>query len=673
VSLAAAAPVLWPFAGSDFALDLTVALTVGALLAVLPVGWIFLRRAWGLSVSGPLWPLLFFEILAASYAFLTPPWQMPDEPQHMLYVELVREAGTAIPDQLALARTPQAGRDELVLAEAKTRLLASLERVDMERWLPDADQLVAQGLIPGPAEVSHPPLYYELAAALTRPLGGANILARLAVLRALGVVAMGWCVWAAGAAARMLWPRRRRLAEAPLVLAAGVPTVAAFAGAANNDVLMNLVGAAYVLLLIAAATGWVRRHPLSWSVLFMGSVTVGLLTKRTFLPLLLALPIALLALVRWNLRRVLWAGVAAQLVAGSVLLAFPADRPLFWKGLSDSDGFDRRCEGGYQSEWALCLQRSPVDGVTQVLPLVDARRLTGPNLTLGFWAQGRAARDFVVVNIGGGTAQSIAVPLPEGWHFHAVPFRTPAAQRELSVSLYGGGGDPPLLLDDVVLARGQFTAAPPEELTRNRELRWDGRVVRNELRNSTGEEAALSAPAWLPGGIQRAANGVVDSAMELLRGWTPTSQSAGILAERTGRTFSMFWATVGWAVPPSLMPLPLLLALGGLTIAGWFGAILAVRRRHQRTPWSPGLVVAAVVALVLSAAVFLRDLPPDSDLVVSGRYLFSGLVALSVVLAAGWRRLWPDDDRSFRNSVRWFAAGMHTVFLVTLFLPFLAR
>jgi hypothetical protein len=166
---------------------------------------------------------------------------------------------------------------------------------------------------------------------------------------------------------------------------------------------------------------------------------------------------------------------------------------------------------------------------------------------------------------------------------------------------------------------------------------------------------------------------MVDSAIELLRGWSPTTRSVGILAERTGRTFSMFWATVGWAVPPSLLPLPLLLALGGLTVAGWFGTMLAFRRRTARTPPSPGLIVVAAVAVVLSAAVLLRDLPPDSDLVVSGRYLFSGLVALSVVLAAGWRRLWPDDDRSFRNTVRWFAAGMHTIFLVTLFLPFLAR
>jgi hypothetical protein len=83
--------------------------------------------------------------------------------------------------------------------------------------------------------------------------------------------------------------------------------------------------------------------------------------------------------------------------------------------------------------------------------------------------------------------------------------------------------------------------------------------------------------------------------------------------------------------------------------------------------------VVTVVAVALSAAVLLRDLPPDVELVVSGRYLFSGLVALTVVLVAGWRRLWPDDDRAFRNAVRWFAAGMHTIFLAAIFLPFLAR
>jgi hypothetical protein len=672
VTLAAAAPVLWPFAGSDAALDLAVAGTVLALLAVLPLGWIVLRRTWGLSVSGPLWPLLFFEVLAAGYAFLTPPWQMPDEPQHMLYVELVREAGTGIPDALAAGRVPQAGPDELILAEARARLLASLERTDMERWLPDAAALVPQGYIPGPSEVSHPPLYYELAAAVTRPLGDANVLGRLAVLRALGVAAMGWCVWACGAAARMLWPRRRRLAETPLVLAAGVPTVTAFAGSANNDVLMNLVGASYLLLLVAAVTGWVRRHPLPWSVLFMGTVVTGLLTKRTFLPLLLSLPLALAALVRWNLRRVLFAAVALQLVAGSVLLTLPRDRVALWSGPSVSDGYDSRCPGGFLGGESLCLERPGGDSLSQTLPLADVRRLAGRTVTVGLWAKGRHPSDYVIVRlIGGPDVQVVHLAAPTEWQFSAAQVQIPASQHQLTLAVTSPAGEGALQLDGLVLARGRFTVSPPRY--EDDAVRWDGRTVRNELRNVNGDDVAYSAPTWLPESAQRIVNTFIESAGDLLRGWSPTMRSLDVLTERTGRTFSMFWATAGWAVPPLLLPLPLLLALGGLTLAGWAGTIAALRHRRSRSPWSPGLSVVSVVAVALSAAVLLRDLPPDTDLVVSGRYLFSGLVALTVVLVAGWRRLWPDDDRSFRNTVRWFAAGMHSVFLVTIFLPFIGR
>ena len=108
--------MLWPFAGSEPALDLALAGMIAGLLALVPLGWVFLRRRWGLTVAGPLWPLLFFEILAGAYAFLTPPWQMPDEPQHMLYVELVREAGTAIPERLVAGRAPQAATSTTVSA-----------------------------------------------------------------------------------------------------------------------------------------------------------------------------------------------------------------------------------------------------------------------------------------------------------------------------------------------------------------------------------------------------------------------------------------------------------------------------------------------------------------------------------------------------------------------------
>jgi hypothetical protein len=230
-----------------------------------------------------------------------------------------------------------------------------------------------------------------------------------------------------------------------------------------------------------------------------------------------------------------------------------------------------------------------------------------------------------------------------------------------------------LRVDGVALARGRFSQAPPLYADGGRTLRWDGRSATNHVRNGSGRVASFSAPDWLPDSAQRAANGFLDAPAELVRGWSATVRSLDILSERTGRTFSMFWATAGWLVPPLLLPLPLLIALGALTVAGWAGAVAAFRRRRSRSPWSPGLGVASAVALALSAAVVLRDLPPDTDLVVSGRYLFSGLVALTVVLVAGWRRLWPDDDRSFRNAVRWLAAGLHSVFLVTIFLPFLAR
>lgn len=672
MTIAAAAPVLWPFAGTDALLNVSLVGCIAALLLLLPLGWVVIRRAFGLRVAGPLWPLLFFELFATFYAFMTPPWLMPDEPQHMFYAELVRHAGTSLPEQLAAGRMPKQQDQAEQAISTYRKIVASAKKSEMPRWLPDAEANLAKGQIPGPSELSHPPLYYVVAAGVTAPFDHADIRARLAILRALGVMLTGWAVWLCGAAGRMLWPNRRRLAEVPLVVAAGVPTVAAFAGAVNNDAMANLFGALLVVLLVGAVTGWMRARPWLWWAGFVVALVLGLLTKRTVLPLVIAIPVALLLRHALQIRRVLALAIVGQLALATLALGLPAHRLALW----EPNGQERtyRCPGGIVGRWAMCIEPSATDGIRQYTSLLAFDELAGKPASVGFWVRGRADDKLRVVIGEGGDATQYFVPVEPTWRFRRVEFVRPRAAKELPIG-FGGTSTGRLDLDGIVLVPGRHSERAPIYGANADRVLWDNWLLENRLTNGSGEQAVRTAPGWLPSPVRRAVNGGIDQVSRVSASWGDTTKSLDVVWQRVVQTFGMFWATVGWEIPPVLLPVGFLIALVVLVALGWVGSFVHVIRPPPATTSAArrGVGALAVCLFIACFAVVARGLPPDRELVISGRYLFSVLVAAAVVLAAGWRRFWPGDDRSFRNAARWFAVGTHSVFIVALFFPFLAR
>src|SRR5205085_10547917 len=129
---------------------------------------------------------------------------------------------------------------------------------------PGASGALALGKVPGPTELNHPPPYYDVAAVLARPFSGSPVVARLSLLRILGVVLAAGVVWCCGAAGRLLFGQTR-WAETPAVIAVAVPTFVLLAGSVNNDALAHLLAALLLLLLLAGVVdaGRVAR-PLPW-------------------------------------------------------------------------------------------------------------------------------------------------------------------------------------------------------------------------------------------------------------------------------------------------------------------------------------------------------------------------------------------------------------------------
>lgn len=665
----AAAPVFWPFAGTDFLLNVSITTCIVALLVLPLLFWGAVRRRFGLRASGPLWPLLFFELLATFYAFMTPPWLMPDEPQHMYYVELVRYGGAGLPEQLAAGLVPRRQEDVVEAIASYRRILRSARDSQVGRWLPYAENELAQGRLPGPSELLHPPLYYSVAAGLTTPFDHADVRGRLAVLRSFGVMLTGFTIWLCGAAARMVWPTRRRLAEGPLVLAAGVPTVAAFAGAVNSDPIANLLGALVLVILVAATTGIFRRHPALWATLLVGSALLGFMTKRSVLPLLLAAPLVLLFRALRS-QRAIGAVIAAQLVAAVVLLTIPAQRLAAWE---QPERGDHRCPGGATGQWTICLD-SRASTVTQFTSTATFEKLAGRPITLGFWTRGSPSGRLVLLVGGGASAVAKQIPVGRAWSFHTLQFERPADFKELPI-VFGTADDRRVDIDGVVLARGRFSGTAPEYSDDAELLRWDGRVAKNYMVNGSAEDAVRGAPEWIPDSAARMFDGAVQQVDRTLTLWPDTVASMDVVGRRIVETFGMFWATIGWGVPPLLLPVGLLWVLALFVAGGWLGtaAELASPSRLGSSAARRGVGALAVCLFVACAAVVGRGIPPDRELVISGRYLFPALAAAAVVIVAGWRRFWPGDDRGFRNAVRWFALGAHAVFIVVLAFPFLAQ
>lgn len=633
----------WPLRGDGVLGGAGVLLYLLLILAAVPAVWALLRWRVGVATAGPLWLLLVFEVMACVYALLTPPWQAPDEPHHMLHVELARHVSVLVNEQAGLARpTTREGR---AYRQSTDEILHSMLATDTAHWLPFPKPLRDYTVIPFASELSHPPVYYALASVVTRPVAGAPLLARLASVRALGVVLEAWVVWACGAVARLVWGARSRRAEVPMALAVAVPGFCALAGSASNDRLADLIAALLIALLVA---GVLERtalsRPIPWVVGVVGLCILGALTKRTLLPLFVLVPAAVGVRLRHRVRLLFAAGVVVA-VAGGVVLALSSPRLALWER-EPSPAASARCRDPHGGQWAICL--APYANVKQQLPLVRARGLAGDDLDLGFWvrAPGAPGKVRAVVQTTHDVVIDQTAQASGEWAYVTARGHAPRPVDELSLTIDNPSGAS-VHVDDVALRRGTH----------------DNRIV-----NGSGEAADRAVPRFLPTAVQRGANSAIEAISRVVRDPGAITASAGLVASRAADAFAMYWGTAGWRRPAPVPPTGLVIALGLLVAVGVAGSVAALVRR--RFP-AGGLLLLA--ACVVALAALAKELPPDAAEQLYGRYLYPGLAAQTAVLAAGIGYFWRWGEASLRQASRASIAGFHALFLTTVFVPFLLK
>jgi hypothetical protein len=235
------------------------------LVGVLPLTGYFGLRLIAAADAGrrrvPLavWVGAIAFVMAASWAFVTPAFQSPDEPEHFAYVQYFGETGKAI-DKVQTSRPPYSVAEGTALeavrmssvierAEAKPPWLPSEEgtwRARVAKFHPQRDN--GGGF--HPATSVHSPAYYALEAPAYLATRDASVFSQLTAMRLTSAL-MG-ALTAALAALTMLalLPGRRALAAAAGLFVAFEPMFGFISGAVNNDNGVNLAAAAIVFLVV---------------------------------------------------------------------------------------------------------------------------------------------------------------------------------------------------------------------------------------------------------------------------------------------------------------------------------------------------------------------------------------------------------------------------------------
>jgi 4-amino-4-deoxy-L-arabinose transferase-like glycosyltransferase len=228
--------------------------------------------------------LLVYLFLGALYAVKTPDWQVPDEPAHYNYIrQLAKER------RLPVLENGDYDQDYLSrLTGERFPSELPLDGVQYEDW--------------------QPPLYYALAAPIYLLFDGALLPLRLfSLLLGAGVVVLAYAV------AATVFPGRPILALGTAAFVAFVPQHVAMMAGVNNDSLTELlIGGALLLVLL-----WLRSEERGgrgdgWLIGLGGVLGLGLVTKASFLPVVLTVGLALL-IVWWRAAERTWRGLVRNL------------------------------------------------------------------------------------------------------------------------------------------------------------------------------------------------------------------------------------------------------------------------------------------------------------------------------------------------------------------------
>ena len=256
---------------------------------VLPLLWLASFRTLAVASAGTgrssriaLAVALVAVVNAAAWAFITPAWQGPDEPDHFAYLQTLGEQGE-VPDKQAGGAGAFSSRSVVALDATRTYSVVGLSDTKPP-WLESDEQRYRERLRENPGREddgggfllstsAHLPGYYGLILPAYLLTDSQSTFSELTAARLVSALLAGVAALCAFLTVLELAPRRQWLAAAAGLLVAFQPMVAFMFGVLNNDAGVNAAAALLVFLLVRGL-----RRGLSIPLGIALGVTLALLT-----------------------------------------------------------------------------------------------------------------------------------------------------------------------------------------------------------------------------------------------------------------------------------------------------------------------------------------------------------------------------------------------------------
>ena len=263
---------------------------------------------------------------AACWSFITPPFEVPDEPAHFAYVQQLAKRA-ALPTSSGERYSPeettvlQALRQEEVKQAPQILSIASLaEQSNLQRALSTPLSTNSEGQ--AGVAANEPPLYYALEAIPYGLGAGGTLLDRLELMRLLSALMAGLTALFTFMFVREALPGVRWAWSVGGLGVAIAPLLGFMSGAVNPDALLFAVSAALFYLLARAFRRGLTRAS---ACAIAAVIAAGLLTKENFIGLLPGAVLGLILLTRAAARTVgraayAWLALALAIIVCPVLL-----------------------------------------------------------------------------------------------------------------------------------------------------------------------------------------------------------------------------------------------------------------------------------------------------------------------------------------------------------------
>jgi hypothetical protein len=265
---------------------------------------------------------------AVAWSLITPPFQVPDEPEHVAYVKQLAETGHLPSHQGLFSLEEGIALEQLHLQSVAEKpesqpISTSAQQHAFERILTEAEQKSEPGSPYAGVAASQPPLYYALEA-IPYTLGkGGTLLDRIELMRVLSALFAGLTALFTYMFVREALPGARWAWLVGGLGVALVPLLGFMSGAVNPDAMLYAVTAALFYCLARAFRRGLDRRA---AVVIGAVIAIGFATKLNFVGIA---PGALLGLVVLSGRAARRLGRAAY-VSLAIALAIALSPPVVY-------------------------------------------------------------------------------------------------------------------------------------------------------------------------------------------------------------------------------------------------------------------------------------------------------------------------------------------------------